>query len=299
MASLKRVDLRIVFGLAILLAAASWIRADAQQPARGRPLAIEDYYRLQTVAAPSIAPNGRWVVFAVSTRIEDDNSTRTETFVVPADGTGRPARVAHYGKDVTSPSWTFDSRLEYAAERERWTVDPQNLSTSPARAAALPAGAVVSADTKWIAFAKDKPQPKTERVYANDFEKRHEDRFRGVTFDWKDFQRDGAPFPAPNLRARPAAQIVVRPIGGGAEKVLVDTDLRPADIAWHPNGQVLAFTADPDVAGRAEIRQRDALDGHDRRQGHARDRRRLRPRRRGFLAGRQVSVLRAQRSART
>jgi dipeptidyl aminopeptidase/acylaminoacyl peptidase len=256
MASLKRVDMRMGFGLLVFLAAASGIDADAQQPARGRPLAIEDYYRIQTVAAPSISPNGRWVVFAVSTRIEDDNSTRTETFVVPSDGSARPARVAHYGKDVTSASWTFDSRLEYAAERERWTVDPQNVSTSPVKASALPPGAVASADTKWIAFARDKPLPKTERTYASDFEKRHEERFKGVTFDWKDFQRDGAPFPAPNLRARPAAQVVVRPAGGGAEKILVDTDLRPADIAWHPNGQLLAFTADP--AWREELRYGNA-----------------------------------------
>ena len=42
----------------------------------------------------------------------------------------------------------------------------------------------------------------------SDFERRHEERFKGVTFDWKDFQRDGQPFPAPNLRARPAAQLV-------------------------------------------------------------------------------------------
>jgi dipeptidyl aminopeptidase/acylaminoacyl peptidase len=242
--------------LLILLAVAAGIRADAQQPARGRPLAIEDYYRIQTVGTPSISPNGRWVVFAVSTRIEDDNTTRTESFVVPSDGSARPARVAHYGKDVMSPSWTLDSRLEYAAERERWTIDPQNPSMSPVKAAALPAGAVVSADMKWIAFARDKPQPKTERVYASEFEKRHEERFKGVTFDWKDFQRDGAPFPAPNLRARPAAQIVVRPIGGGPEKVLVDTDLRPADIVWHPTGGLLAFTAD--AAWREELKYGNA-----------------------------------------
>ena len=29
-------------------------------------------------------------------------------------------------------------------------------------------------------------------------------------------------------------------------KSLVDTDIRPANIAWHPNGSLLAFTADPD-----------------------------------------------------
>ena len=28
--------------------------------------------------------------------------------------------------------------------------------------------------------------------------------------------------------------------------MLVDLDLRPADIAWHPDGQLIAFIADPD-----------------------------------------------------
>jgi dipeptidyl aminopeptidase/acylaminoacyl peptidase len=102
------------------------------------------------------------------------------------------------------------------------------------------------------------------RAYASEFEKRHEERFKGVAFDWKDFQRDGAPFPAPNLHARPAAQLIVRPFDsaqgrpatGGADKVLLDTDLRPAHIVWHPNGQLLAFTAD--VAWREELKYGNA-----------------------------------------
>ena len=255
---------RVAPGLAMLLATASAVAVGAQQPARGRPLVIEDYYRLQTVGSPAISPSGRWVAFTVSTRIEDDNSTRTETFVVPADASARPLRVAHYGKDIASASWTADSRLEYGAERERWSLDPQNPSAPPHKAAVWPAGATASPDAKWIAFARDKSQSKAERAYGSEFEKRHEERFKGVAFDWKDFQRDGAPFPAPNLRARPAAQLVVRPFdfargkpaAGGAEKVLVDTDLRPAEIVWHPNGQLLAFTAD--AAWREELKYGNA-----------------------------------------
>ena len=84
------------------------------------------------------------------------------------------------------------------------------------------------------------------RAHASDFEKRHQERFKGVIFDWKDFQRDGAPFPAPDPTAGNAVQITVRPAAGGESKVLVDLDIRPANIAWHPDGKTIAFTADTD-----------------------------------------------------
>src|SRR5262249_2770392 len=101
---MERCMWRLKSGKAVISLAFSALLAvtvAAQQASRGRGLAIEDYYRVQSVGAPSIAPNGRWIAFTVSTRIEDDNSTRTETFVVPSDGSAAPARVVHYGKDVT------------------------------------------------------------------------------------------------------------------------------------------------------------------------------------------------------
>jgi dipeptidyl aminopeptidase/acylaminoacyl peptidase len=218
----------------------------AQQSAAGRALTIEDYYHVQMVTNPQISPDGRWVIFSVGTRIEQDNSTRNEVLVVPADASAAPRRVLHYGKDITDPSWTADGRLQYTADRQKWSADPANPRTVPVRVADTPANAAVSADGKWLAFARDKAQPKKEATYGSDFEKRHEERFKGVTFDWKDFQRDGQSFPAPNLRARPASELVIQPATGGTTKTLVDTDIRPANIAWHPNGSLLAFTADPD-----------------------------------------------------
>ena len=211
-----------------------------------RALTIEDYYNVQTVGSPRISPDGRWVVFTVATRVEQDNSTRTEVHLVPSDASAAARRVLHYGRDVGDPSWSDDSRLQYTLERQQWVVDPANANAVPAKFTPRPNGAVPSADGKMIALAKDKPQPRPASSTASDFEKRHEDRFKGVQFDWKDFQRDGQPFPAPNLRARPAQQLVIQPLGGGEAKVLVDTDIRPTNIAWHPNGALLAFVADPD-----------------------------------------------------
>ena len=227
--------------LAVALACAVSVTAQ-----RGRALMVEDYYHVQTVGNPLISPDGHWVVFSVSSRVEQDNSTRTEVLVAPSNGSTAPRRVLHYGRDISDPSWGDDNRLQYTVDRQPWTVNVADAAGSPEKHTPLPSGAVRSADGKWLALAKDKAQPQVTPTYASEFEKRHEERFKGLTFDWKDFQRDGQPLPAPNLRARPAAQLTVQSAGGGDAKVLVDADIRPTNIAWHPNGALLAFIADPD-----------------------------------------------------
>src|SRR5687768_1360585 len=45
--------------------------AFAQSPTTGRALNLEDYYRIKTVEAPQISPDGKWVSFTVSAKIED------------------------------------------------------------------------------------------------------------------------------------------------------------------------------------------------------------------------------------
>jgi dipeptidyl aminopeptidase/acylaminoacyl peptidase len=217
----------------------------AQQP-RGRALALEDYYRVQTIPSTQISPDGRWVLFTVATRIEDDNSTRTEAYVVPSDGSSKPRRIVHYGRDIPAPRWSDDNRVRYTLDRQTWTIDPSPGSATPQKTTEVTPGAIVSPDGRWLALLKDKPRPKKAVAGETEFERRHEERFKGVIFDWKDFQRDGAPFPAPDPHARPAAQLVIRPAAGGDEKVLVDLDIRPTGVVWSPDSRTLAFTADPD-----------------------------------------------------
>jgi dipeptidyl aminopeptidase/acylaminoacyl peptidase len=236
------------------------------QPATGRALVIEDYYRVQTVGNPTISPDAKWVTYTVSSRVEEDNGTETGTWVVPADGVRSPYRVMHYGRDVSGARWTDDNRLEYVAERRQWSIDPAAPSAAPrenARPARVAPGGgrggrgggrgggggadaagTPSPDGKWIARAVNADQARPEPSTATDFERRHEERFKGVTFDWKDFQRDGQPFPAPDPTAGPSQRIEVQPASGGERRVLLDKDLRPTGLVWHPNGQTIAFTAD-------------------------------------------------------
>jgi dipeptidyl aminopeptidase/acylaminoacyl peptidase len=236
----------------------------AGQASSGRALKIEDYYRVRNVGSPSISPDGQWVAFAVTTRVEDDkeaNRSASEGWYVRIDGSAPPEQISPNGGDVTNLRWRDDNRLQYSRDRQPWTMDPANPSAAAIKIDA-PEGtgrggrgggrgrgavtATVSPDGRWRAELRDKPQPRSEPQYASDFEKRHQQRFEGAIFDWKDFQRDGQPFPVPDPRSRPAVQIVAAPVGGGDAKTLVDAELRPSALAWHPSGRMLAFVADPD-----------------------------------------------------
>src|ERR1041385_3631285 len=86
----------------------------AQTAPKGRVLTIEDYYKIKTIGDPQMSPNGKWVSFTVSTRIEDDNTTSIETYVVPADGSAQPKKITHEGKNVANPRWTDDNLLQYS-----------------------------------------------------------------------------------------------------------------------------------------------------------------------------------------
>lgn len=250
--------------VSIAVAAAPAPRVSQPDAAKGRPLAIEDYYRYQSVGSPTISPGGSWVSFTVSARIEEDNGTSTSTWVVPADASSAPRRLLHYGRDVSGARWTGDDELEYSADRERWRIDARNPEQRPERMAVRAGGSVAgggggrgcgggageagglqSPDGRWIASLRDKVERRREER-VSDFRRRHEERFEGAIFDWKDFQRDGQPFPAPDTRARPAAEVVVTPAAGGQGRALTNLDVRPSGLTWHPDGTRLLFIADTD-----------------------------------------------------
>jgi dipeptidyl aminopeptidase/acylaminoacyl peptidase len=191
-----------------------------------RPLAIEDYYRVLTITNPQISEDGKTVRYSVTTRVESDNSTKTDIFTVPTDGSASPTRVGEGGGRGGAAT-----------------------GSAPAgRGGGGGAARITSPDGKWIAHTQETARPKKDASYASDFEKRHAERFKGVTFDWKDFQRDGGPFPAPSPAAQPALQILLQAASGdnAQARTLVDQDMRPSNLTWHPGGRLIAFTADPD-----------------------------------------------------
>ncbi len=243
--------------------------ATAAAQSAGRPLAIEDYYRIRTVGNPELSPDGKWVAYTVSSRVEATNGNTSEVWVAAFDGSTPPAQVGTPGEDANGPAWLDDGRLRFSSAGRGFAVDP----ASPGRASETTETAgraggrggrgggggggrggrgggggaqLTSPDGKWVAVVRDTPLPKKEKVYESDFAKRHEERFKGVEFDWMDFQRDAAPFPLPN-RVDPDVdppQEIFLGLAGGEQRALTHLGLRPAGTNWNRAGTLLAFTAD-------------------------------------------------------
>jgi dipeptidyl aminopeptidase/acylaminoacyl peptidase len=218
--------------------------------AQGRPLAIEDYYRLKVVGAPQISPDGKYVAYTVGTRIEATNADSVEVWLAASDGASAPRRVSAPGSNANAPQWMDDGRVSFATNGRRFAMSPvpgsplAEVSPTVARAQQrlLP-----SPDGKWMAILREQVVPRTTKTYASDFEKRHEERFRGVQFDWLDFQRDGGAFPVPNRTdptLYPPSELFVAAAGDSAWRQITRLGLRPANPDWNRDATLIVFTAD-------------------------------------------------------
>src|SRR5262245_27994862 len=94
------------------------VKAIAPPAAAKRPLAIEDYYKVKSVGGVQISPNGQFVIFTTTTRVEETNGSRSEAWVVPADASSKARKIEHEGKDVTGAGWTPENLLRYTANNQ-------------------------------------------------------------------------------------------------------------------------------------------------------------------------------------
>jgi len=224
-----------------------------------RPLRIEDFYRIRGVGAPQLSPDGRWVAFPLTARVEATNAEPGEIWLVPSDGAVAARRVSPEGVDASGPRWTNDGKLQFAGDGKGWVLDPADptrLSEGerlPARPSAGGAGGRVGsgdvrltpASGSFTAILRNVPPPALLPPPLTPFEQRHEARFKGVQFDWLNFQRDGQPFPVPNEddpAVSPPQEIWLAAAGG--ERQLTRLGLRPLGLQWNRSGTLLLFTAD-------------------------------------------------------
>src|SRR5688500_19415071 len=128
--------------------------APAQGPiSNSRPLSIEDYYRVRTVGAPQLSPDGAWVAFTLSRRIEATNGDSSAVWLVPADGSSPARQVSAPGQDAGSPRWVESGWLRYRSEGEEWDLEPTRPEATRVRRGRSPPRTradLPPADGKWI-----------------------------------------------------------------------------------------------------------------------------------------------------
>jgi dipeptidyl aminopeptidase/acylaminoacyl peptidase len=121
---------RLPFALGLALLAVSPSLADGQASPRGpRPITVEDVFRIAGVSSPVVSPDGRDVAYVVSTRDLDDNSSRSDVWMVPVEG-GEPRRMTSSESSASEPAFSPDGRyLTFLATRgdgarqQVWALD--------------------------------------------------------------------------------------------------------------------------------------------------------------------------------
>src|ERR1700693_2346821 len=79
--------------------------------APARSLQLEDYYRIESVSATAISPDGRWVVWVRNSIIEAENQRHTELWMSPSDGSAPPVRLTNSDFSATVPQWSPEGEL--------------------------------------------------------------------------------------------------------------------------------------------------------------------------------------------
>ncbi len=259
--------------LALCLATAIAPPLAAQSPTGSAPrsIGIADYYRLITVSAPAISPDGRRVVFVRTRIIEAENRRQDELWTAPTDGSAPPTLLAGPQFSPSAPVFRPDGRLVAFRSARRTPVAPGGESSpvwfidiaNPAQAFQINGARelpVWSPDGKWMAFTLPTPPPAAPPSPKSDFEQALEKRFTGRVTDWMNYRYDGRGYLSDprDSAATPARELYVVARGGGTRRRLTWLGVDVKSPQWSPDGTQLVFAADTHLRdeysyGRADL----------------------------------------------
>jgi dipeptidyl aminopeptidase/acylaminoacyl peptidase len=230
----------------------------------GRPIQLEDFYRIEGAATPAISPDGRWVVFGRSTIIEAQNAHHTELWIAPSDGSSPAVKLLAGEGASSAPRWSPDGKLLAfsrgggrggggrggrggggESEGGEWFLHMDPKSGEPFHIPGVSGAPIFSPDNKWIAFLKRTPPP-SEKKELSPMEKTLAERFKGKSFDWVNYRSDGRGYlPDPrDPQATPPSELYIVARDGGTPTQLTHLGVNVSGVAWRPDSGALAFSAD-------------------------------------------------------
>jgi dipeptidyl aminopeptidase/acylaminoacyl peptidase len=81
----------------------------ADAPPSRRVLTSDDFYNIQDLSDPQVAPDGNWVAYVVSTNDRDADESRSAIWMVSWDGS-QQVQLTNGAHEIGSPRWSRDGR---------------------------------------------------------------------------------------------------------------------------------------------------------------------------------------------
>jgi dipeptidyl aminopeptidase/acylaminoacyl peptidase len=225
-------------------------------------MVIEDLFRFRRVADPQVSPDGKLVVYSVTSVDLAGNRTTTNLWLAAANGSQKPRQLTTTEKHDRHPRWSPDGQRilfesDRSGENQLWIIDlsggeARQLTTISSEAS----NGIWSPDGRWIAFVSAVYPEYSTRPYAESNglnKKRREEMEKGPVKarvftklffrHWNEWVEDKR------------QHLLVMPAAGGEPKDLTpgDRDAFPTsdtfssgdNFAFSPDGQFLVFTAVP------------------------------------------------------
>ena len=146
--------------LAVACLATSTVSA-ALAPANGtHPFDVRDLVAFDRLAEPAVSPDGRWIVFTISSLDLDANKRRSDLWLVGTDGAGRRPLTRNDASD-SSGTWSLDGRTVYflstrSGSSQVWKLSLDGGEAQPVTSLPLDVGSfVLSPDGAKLALSME------------------------------------------------------------------------------------------------------------------------------------------------
>ncbi len=268
----------VVGAMLLSLVTGHWSPVTAQ----ARAFTPNDWYRVTTVSAPAVSPDGKQVAFTVTTVVTAENKRHAEVWLVNATG-GDPMRMTAPGVESSNPRWSPDGKLllfnstRPGGKGRTWALRMDQPGGEAFEVDSLPNGSspkdgsfIVWSEGDTTRAARDssrrdpfaRMQPMARPPYGAITSPLDPARFDGRQITEMQYKGNGIGFiPGPREpRSFKANQIWIRPTNGGPKRQLTSDNFSHQDVAVSPDGQWIAYVADSRMRSDSVVRaERDSL----------------------------------------